>query len=151
MASIIVHGTPPASRPWVSDGVELRKTLFSSLLAGDRSIAFDNVPDGHKVRTPELCAFITSETWQDRKLGVSESPRVPNRAVVSATGNNVTPVRDMARRSVVIRLDANTERLKERRFKIEDISSFVMQHRPQMLVDALTVIKAYHATDGMPV
>jgi hypothetical protein len=145
MPSIIVHGSEPALRPWVQDGDELRKTLFASLLAGDRSIAFDNVPTGHKARAPELCAFLTSAVWKDRKLGVSETHAVPNRAVVSASGNNVTPVSDLARRCVVVRLDANTERLKERRFRITNLRGYVMEHRARLLVHALTVIKAYRS------
>jgi putative DNA primase/helicase len=143
MPSIIVHGTEPALRPWVQDGDELRKTLFASLLAGDRSIAFDNVPTGHKARAPELCAFLTSAIWKDRKLGVSETYAVPNRVVVSASGNNVTPVSDLARRCLVVRLDANTEKLKERRFTIPNLREHVMTNRAQLLVYALTIIKAY--------
>jgi hypothetical protein len=149
MASTIVHGTVPAIRTWVSDGDELRKVLFAALLAGDRSLLFDNVPTGFKTRAPELCAFITADQYNGRKLGESESHTVPNRAVLSATGNNITPVGDMARRSIVIRLDANTERLKQRVFEIEDLRTYVMTNRPQLLVDALTIIKAYALADDV--
>ena len=71
-----------------------------------------------------------------------------------ASGNNLTPVSALARRSIVIRLDANTERLRDRVFRIEDPRRYVMQHRAQLLVDALTIIKAYltaDATVGTPV
>jgi hypothetical protein len=152
MAARIVHGSNPAIRPWVGDGDEIRKALYASLLAGDRSLWFDNVPTGIKVRSPELCAFITSETWKDRKLGESETLGVPNKCVLVASGNNITPVSDLARRSLVVRMDANTEKLKERVFKIPEgmLRPYVMEHRPQMLVDALTVIKAFHAAKGIP-
>jgi putative DNA primase/helicase len=149
MPSLIVHGNEPAMRPWVVEGEELRKTLFASLLAGDRSIAFDNVPNGYKARAPELCAFLTSAIWQDRKLGVSETQAVPNRAVVSASGNNCTPVSDLARRSVVVRIDANSETMKQRRFKIPNLRDWVLERRSQMLVDALTIIKAYQTVTPM--
>ena len=150
VASTIVHGTVPALRAWVSDGDELRKVLFAALLAGDRSLLFDNVPSGFKTRAPELCGFITAETYNGRKLGESESHSVPNRAVLSATGNNIEPVGDMARRCIVIRLDANTERLKERRFEIENLQAYVLANRPELLIHALTIIKAYHVAGGMP-
>lgn len=150
-AATIVHGYEPAVRPWVQDGDELRKTLFASLLAGDRSIAFDNVPTGYKARAPELCAFLTSAIWKDRKLGVSETHAVPNKAVVSASGNNVTPVSDLARRCLVVRLDANTERLAERRFKIPNLRGYLLEHRPHLLVDALTIIKAYTLSTALDV
>lgn len=145
-ASVIAHGATPALRPWVGDGDEIRKTVYASLLAGDRSLLFDNVPDGFKIRSAELCAAITAENWQDRKLGESESRSVPNRAVFSASGNNINPAGDMARRSIVIRLDANTERLSQRRFDIEDLESYLVRERPALLVDALTIIRAYHRT-----
>lgn len=150
MAARIVHGTEPALRPWVGDGDEIRKALYASLLAGDRSLWFDNVPDGHKTRSPELCAFITSSTWKDRKLGESETLGVPNKCVLVASGNNITPTGDLARRSLVIRMDANTARLKERVFKIPYLREYVMQHRAQLLVDALTVIKAFHVLKDIP-
>jgi putative DNA primase/helicase len=145
-ASIISHGSVPALRPWLGDGDEIRKTIYASLLAGDRSLLFDNVPDGVKIRSAELCAAITAENWQDRKLGESESRSVPNRAVFSASGNNISPSGDLARRSVVIRLDANTEKLAQRRFDIEDLESYLVRERPRLLVDALTIIRAYHRT-----
>jgi Bifunctional DNA primase/polymerase, N-terminal len=149
-AATIVHGSEPAVRPWVSDGDELRKTLFASLLAGDRSIAFDNVPTGHKARSAELCAFLTSSIWKDRKLGVSETHAVPNKAVVSASGNNVTPVSDLARRCLVVRLDANSETMRERRFKIPNLRGYLLEHRPSLLVDALTIVKAYSMSEHEP-
>lgn len=112
---------------------------------------FDNIPDGTKVRSAELCAFITSETWTDRKLGESSSLGIPNKMVLVGSGNNITPAGDLARRSLVVRMDANTENLKERIFKIPQLRSYVMEHRPQLLVDALTIIRAYHnATDKPP-
>jgi hypothetical protein len=154
MAARIVHGTEPAMRPWVADEDELRKSIYACLMAGDRSIWFDNVPDGVKVRSPTLSAFITSAVWKDRKLGESVTSAIPNKTVLVASGNNMTPVSDLARRSIVVRLDANTENLRDRVFRIAEPRSYVMARRAQLLVDALTIIKAYIATDGkekMPV
>jgi hypothetical protein len=149
MAARIVHGSEPAIRTWVSDGDEIRKSLYASVLAGDRSLWFDNIPNGNKIRSPELCSFITSSTWKDRKLGESETLGVPNKVVLVGSGNNITPVGDMARRSLVVRMDANTEKLRDRVFKIPEgtMRPYVMEHRAQMLVDALTVIKAFHSSN----
>jgi putative DNA primase/helicase len=147
-AAIIAHGNVPALRPWVgADGDEVRKTIYASLLAGDRSLLFDNVPGGVKIRSAELAMAVTAEEFQDRKLGESEARAVPNKAVFSASGNNVIPAgEDLPRRSIVIRLDANTEKLSQRRFDIEDLESYLVRERPNLLVDALTVISAYHRT-----
>lgn len=154
MAARIVHGSDVAVRTWVGDGDEVRKVLYAALLSGDRSMWFDNIPDGTKVRSSELCGFLTSETWTDRKLGESSSLGIPNRMVMVGSGNNITPTGDLARRSLVVRMDANTENLKERVFKIPFLRPYVMKHRPQLLVDALTVVKGYHAVSDkfkMPV
>jgi Primase C terminal 2 (PriCT-2) len=146
MAARIVHGTEPAMRPWVSDEDELRKSLYACLMAGDRSIWFDNVPDGHKVRSSVLEAFLTSAVWKDRKLGESVTSAIPNKTVLVASGNNMTPVSALARRSIVIRLDANTENLRERVFRIPEPRRHVMERRAQLLIDALTIIKAFIMT-----
>jgi hypothetical protein len=154
MAARIVHGTEPALRPWVADEDEIRKSLYACLMAGDRSIWFDNVPDGIKVRSSVLEAFLTSAVWKDRKLGESVTSAIPNKTVLVASGNNLTPVSALARRSIVVRLDANTEHLRERVFKIVNPRRYVMEHRAQLLVDALTIIRAYLSLKGflkMPV
>lgn len=153
MAASIVHGTQPATRPWVQEADELRKTLFASLMAGDRAILFDNVPSGQKIRSAELCAFLTSPIWADRKLGASEVIKIPNKSVVSMSGNNITPVSDLARRSIVVRLDANTTARKQRRFEITDLRAYVAAHRVELLMAALTILVGWqqNKTAGMPV
>lgn len=143
MAATIAHGHEPALRPWPKAEDEVRKTLFASLLAGDRSITFDNVSKGFKMRSSELCAFLTAAWWKDRKLGVSEAMAVRNRSVVTMSGNNITPVADMARRSLVIRLDANTADLKSRTFAIKNLRAHVLANRVDLLIAALTIIRAY--------
>jgi len=152
MPSSIVHGVQPAVRPWVAESEEVRKTLFASLMAGDRSILFDNLPSGRKARSTELCAFLTSPIWADRKLGASEVVKIPNRSVLSASGNNVTPVSDLARRSIVVRLDGNTQELKQRRFEIRDLRAYVAAHRVELLMAALTILVGWqqNQSDCMP-
>jgi putative DNA primase/helicase len=145
VASTIVHGTEPAVRTWPNSGEELRKLLLSVLLAGDRAILFDNIGVGVKLRSPELCAFATAPVWTDRKLGESKSPALPNKVVVSGTGNNVNPVGDLARRSLVIRLNANMTRreLNRRTFRIPNLPGYLREHRAELLRAALTVIKGH--------
>jgi hypothetical protein len=154
MAARIVHGTEPSLRPWVADEDEVRKSLYACLMAGDRSIWFDNVPDGVKIRSSVLEAFITAAVWKDRKLGESVTSAIPNKTVLVASGNNLTPVAALARRCLVVRLDANTENLRERTFRIPNPRAYIMENRAQLLIDALTIIKAYLAAGGemkMPV
>lgn len=144
----IAQGGDAATNPF-SEKEELRKVLFSSLLAGDAALMLDNVPNGSKVEAPVLCAFSTSPTWADRILGASERRAIPNRATVSVTGNNITPVADMARRALVVRLDVNAESARGRKFRIKDLRTHVLQNRAQLIVDVFTIVRAY-AFSGYP-
>ncbi len=153
MASRIGSGVRPGIRPYTDDGEEMRKVLLSALIAGDNTLLFDNVPNGAKVRSPILCAFATASVYGDRVLGASETVTLPNRCGVVLTGNNITPAGDFARRCLVVRLDVDAETARGREFEIADLAAYVAAHRPQLLVDALTVLLAYAQTEyaaGMP-
>jgi putative DNA primase/helicase len=149
MPNLIADGTAPGTRPFPEAEEELRKVLMSALLASDSTVLLDNLPNGAKVRSPMLCVFLTGATYTDRKLGVSESPTLPNRCQVLLTGNNVTPTSDLARRTLVVRLDVEAESARGRQFRIADLKAYVREHRPRLLVDALTVIRA-HVLAGSP-
>jgi hypothetical protein len=64
---------------------------------------------------------------------------------VLITGNNLTPVSDLARRSIVVRLNGNMpgRELRKRVFKIPELESYVIRHRAELLMAALTVVKAH--------
>ena len=153
MASRIANGIEPGVRPYTDDSEEMRKVLLSALIAGDSMILLDNVPNGAKVRSPVLCGFTTAALYSDRILGASETVTLPNRCGVLLTGNNITAAGDLARRCLVVRLDVDAETARGRSFTIPDLKTYVAIHRPQLLVDALTVLLAYARTEyaaGMP-
>ena len=104
------------------------------------------------MRAAELCRFATSVTYSDRKLGVSETASMPNTAVAFLTGNNLTPAGDLARRSIVVRLDADVDSraLRERQFEIGDLRSYVRAHRAELLVAALTIVRAFVMAGAPP-
>jgi len=143
MPSLIAQGVPPAMRPYVDESEELRKVLLAVLLGGDAGLLLDNVPSGTKLRSPTLCAFVTSEVYSDRRLGASDSPQLPNRCICTLTGNNLTPAGDFARRSIIVRLDANSESVQGRDFKIQDLKAHIAEHRARLLIAALTIVRAH--------
>jgi putative DNA primase/helicase len=143
MPSRLANGVEPGTSPYTDDAEELRKVLFSALLAGDTALLLDNVPSGVKVRSPVLCGFVTAPVYTDRRLGASERPTLPNRCTVVMSGNNITPASDMARRSIVTRLVVDAETARGREFEIPDIKAYVSANRSRLLVDALTVMVAY--------
>lgn len=143
MPNLIAQGVPPAMQPYADDAEELRKVLFSALLAGDSGLLFDNVTSGSKVRSPQLCVFVTASSYGDRVLGQSVAPKLPNRCTITLTGNNLTPAGDFARRALIVRLDANRERVQGRSFRITNLATYVTEQRAKLLVAALTLIRAH--------
>jgi hypothetical protein len=141
--SLLAHGIAAPERPW-TEKEELRKVLLSVLIAGDTAIHFDNVPNGSKIRSAELARFVTSPQYADRFLGLSKSGSFANRTTICLTGNSITPVGDMARRSLVAELDADSESALGRDFTIKDLPAYILEHRPQLVVDVLTIIRAFH-------
>jgi hypothetical protein len=148
MPQLIATGTVPANSPY-SEREELRKVLFAALLAGDSCLILDNIPNGHKLRSPELCMFATAVSYADRMLGASKRREMPNRCTVVLTGNNITPVSDVARRAEVCLLDVNAESARDRDFRISDLKAYVRERRLQLIVDVFTIVRAY-AFAGWP-
>jgi putative DNA primase/helicase len=70
--------------------------------------------------------------------------------VVVATGNNVEILGDTCRRVLVVRLDSSHERPEERTdFRHRDLRAYVRQHRADLVVAALTMLRAWHVA-GRP-
>ena len=153
MPCLIAHGYAPPARPWARTEEEMRKAIFAAMLDGDRSITFDNAPSGTRIPSPALCGVVTSPIWKDRVLGVSHSSGVVNHTTIAVTGNNIVPVQDMARRSLVIRLESDPSTMRARRFKIQNLRAYVVQHRVELLVDVLTILRAHRLSkdrSGLP-
>lgn len=128
------------------DDSEVRKIITSCVLAGDRSIVFDNIPRGHTVRSPALDAAITSTTWSDRRLGSNEQVVLPFAVSVLLTGNNISCHTDAVRRGIYIHIDPKCELPEERAFRIPDLLGHLREHRRELLVAALTVLRGYAVT-----
>lgn len=141
-AAALATGSPPVLYPHItgSDDGEMRKRLFSALLAGQRTIVLDNILGSFD--SVALASMLTSEFFQDRKLGKSESPSVPTGALVLLTGNNMMLAGDMPRRVVPCRIDPQTETPFDRSFSVEPLS-YCLVNRQKMIVAALTLIRYY--------
>jgi putative DNA primase/helicase len=93
---------------------------------------------------------LTSMTYEDRILGVSQNAEVRFTCLWLATGNNLTYVGDMVRRVVPIVIDPRMERPEERiGFKYPKLLEHLRATRPHLVTAALTVMLAY-AQAGCP-
>ena len=146
VASMIASGTAASMISPGKTEEETEKRLGSQLLAGDSVIAIDNCeqPLGGEF----LCQALTQTMVRTRILGKSETPEVPTNCFVTATGNNLTLIGDMTRRSLLCRLDPKVERPELRVFTREPVAT-AQADRARYVIAALTVLRAFHVA-GRP-
>jgi hypothetical protein len=125
---------------------EERKLLTSILLAGSPIAVIDNV--ARPLDSAQLCTIITQPTWTDRVLGVNSNITAPTNILLLCNGNNLRVEGDLTSRTIICRLDAGVERPDQRPFE-GDIRATLVERRPEMVVDALMIMKAY-AVAGRP-
>jgi putative DNA primase/helicase len=137
-------GRPPKSFTEAGNEEEWRKRITSALRESPDAIAVENLHG--KLSTAALAAVLTTEEWGDRLLGVSEMTRLPVRCVWVATANNPKLSMEMIRRSVRIRMDAGIEQpwlRKAESFQIPDLRGWVAEHRAELVVACLTIVRAW--------
>lgn len=140
--AVVATGSEPVVYPHLAgnDDAEMRKRLFSALLAGQRAIVLDNILGTFD--SAALASLLTSQMFQDRILGKSESPSVPTNALVLLTGNNMMLAGEMPRRVVPCRIDPESETPFDRSFSVEPLT-YCMANRQKMVVAVLTLIRYY--------
>jgi putative DNA primase/helicase len=134
---------PVISQGSRGDEEELEKRLAAALLAGDAAISLDNCE--HALQGSFLCQALTQQTLNIRVLGRSKNVETPVNAAIYATGNNLTVVGDLTRRTLMCGLDAQCERPELRTFA-DDIVTTVLQDRGRLVAAALTVLRAWHVS-----
>ena len=147
LASVCLYpgvGNAVNMRPMVTHEDEWRKGLTSIMSSGTPAVIFDNLTG--KLSSPSLATALTSIHWQDRMLQQSRDITAPIRTVWCATGNNVEPSEEIARRIVYIRLDANMEVPSERsKFKIKNMGEWLAEHRSELATACITIVRHWVA------
>ena len=126
------------------DAEEWRKKITSLLSDGKPYIILDNLK--RMLESESLAALLTSTTWTDRVLGNSQTTSITNNAIWVVTGNNIQTDGEMARRSYLIQIDAQTSTPHERdvsKFKHPDLMQWVACNRGQILAALFTIIRAW--------
>lgn len=121
---------------------ECGKLLLSQLMRAPAVVEFDNVTTDIKT-FDKLCTALTSEHIEGRVLGTSATVGVGTRALFLGSGNNVKPVGDMLRRTMVIHLDPKLETPSTRKFARPHLLEDVRRERTRYVTAALTVVRAW--------
>lgn len=137
----LIEGRAPDVWPHTAgrDDEETRKRLFTALRTGSRALVWDNITGIFD--SASMAAFITAPAMVDRVLGKSDSIRIPNRALLILTGNNLQLAGDLPRRVIVCRIDPETDQPFARQFDMDPLA-YVLTHRIEMLAAACVLIRA---------
>lgn len=137
------YGQPMATTPYSADPEEMKKHLASLLLAGCRVVLFDNVHPMTKINDPTLNALLTSGRITFRELGSQRMLEFDTSATFFMTGNNLKIVGDMIRRTIRLQIDPEGVHPMDRKFKIDPLEGYVLDHRMELLSAALTLCVAF--------
>lgn len=152
-AHVIAYGADIAHMSMPTNDEEMRKQITTTLLSGDPALLLDNV--SVPLGGDSLEALVTAPIWKTRVLGKTEdSGALTVRLVTIATGNGLQFVGDMGRRALRILLSTPHESPEERddyqhrdRAGEDKLLAWVRAHRAALVVDALTILRAWHV-DG---
>jgi hypothetical protein len=120
---------------------ECQKQLLALLLEAPGVVMYDNLTTD-LIPFKTLCSALTEEHLTGRILGVTKTATVGTRALFLSSGNNVEPVRDMTRRTVVITLDPKVETPASRQFNGNPLGT-VRADRARYVSLALTIVRAW--------
>lgn len=127
---------------------ELRKKLLSAAICGRYKLHFAN--NKGLIKNSVFEGILTSETFEDRKLGVNDMLTFPNEFEFSLSGNtgiSMTP--DLYRRTRTINLQLDIEESNKRIFKNPDLHGWVLKNRGLILSAIFSIIKNWF-NKGMP-
>jgi hypothetical protein len=135
------------------DPIEMDKQITATALAGDRIVLFDNLDNGGRLGNSSLDRALTARTYRGRVLGKSEmTSDLDMTCVFFVTGNNLALCGDVVRRIIPCRLESPMERPEERsNFAVKscrcgcggDLLAHVKRHRGELVVAALTILRAF--------
>lgn len=137
---ILTSGHTPAVAPWADNTEEQRKMLMAALLSGPGAVLLDNIE--RQLSSSELCAVLTGETYEDRRLGFSERVKVSTRVLILATGNNLCIAGDLSRRVLPINLDHGVEHPEALSFPFDPVAR-VAETWLQLRAACLTILRAF--------
>ena len=137
-ATVPVLGSVPAScKP--RDEEEMRKTLLTAIIEAKPVLFFDNIKG--RLASEALEAFITTQEWSGRVLGVSKTFAGRNLVTVFVTGNGCTVSPDMRRRSLFCELFIEAERPEDREFKQRLEVPEILERRSEILSALLSLVR----------
>jgi putative DNA primase/helicase len=128
--------------PDKTDETETAKWVTAKAAAGSPACWIDNVRSG--LDNSVLANALTSTRWSSRLLGGNELIECEFRPIWTATANNPVLTEELIRRTVRIRLDAETDRPGQRTgFRHPNLRAWATAQRGALIAAALTLVRAW--------
>jgi hypothetical protein len=141
LASILATGNKAAGvTNFTDEDSEMGKRVLASLLSGVPIVNIDNITK--RLGGGTLEAVLTTEFYSQRILGVNKNAVCSTQVLWTANGNNLSFTPDMARRTILIELDAKVENPEARSFS-RDVEAFALENRGELVSACLTILQAY--------
>ena len=115
LMSYFCENEEPFARQMQADDGEMHKAIMAVLRAA-KSVCFFDELGMSQINLPALRSFGSAPCYSGRILGGLDDAGYINRTFTLATGNNVTPDADMARRMMLLRLNPKCENPSARTF-----------------------------------
>ena len=145
---LVATGRGVSIMPLAPSEGEMNYTITAALRGGDAVILLDNIT--RRLDSSALAAAITSTDYTGRQVGTSALLKLPVRNAWVATANNPTLSNEMARRTVVIRLDTELEHPEQRAdFKHPRLKDWVRDHQGDLVAAGLNLVRVWVA-EGRP-
>lgn len=140
LISTIATGLSAPVITFLNNREEMEKRLGSLILAGLPLISLDNCSSD--LGGDLLCQVLEQPRVAIRVLGQSKTPICEWRGTMFATGNNISVVGDLIRRTMVCKLDALDDRPELRDFSGNKPIDVVLENRGKFVNAALTICRA---------
>ena len=136
-ACVVGNGSQPSAMSAGHSAEELDKRLVAAAIEARPAIYLDNFNEG-ELASDTLASFLTEDPARVRVLGQSKTVPLNTRAFVAITGNAVQIAEDMARRILMIQLDAKMENPEQRSFAPGFLQG-IAARRGELLCACLTI------------
>ena len=146
----IAWGGPVPCSQYPENKEEADKAVLAIALGGIAAVHFDNIEEGNQYGNGAMDSALTLTVKGGRMLGQNRWVEgVPLRPCWFLSGNNISPARDAFRRWLICNLMTDLENPHERKCEVSNLKTYVAEHRPEIVRDALIILKAHHAA-GSP-
>ena len=135
--SLVAFGREPHAVTAGPNNEETEKRIAAELMEGHPVLFLDNL-NSASFKSDLLASVITERPARVRILGKSQMVLLNSTSLMLMTGNALSISEDLARRFLIVNLDARTEDPEAREFKV-DIKAEILEHRQEILIDLLTI------------